>query len=226
MALEKGCNVVLLNMPCRGGNLCPEVYDHPQFGPLWTNPKSHEGLAFHAGPSFSPFYYFIAPVIGEINAIKRAQPNAVVIMSGLSGGGWTTTLCAALDERITWSMPIAGSYPLFMRHQERKNSCIGDYEQGDLTIYTIANYLDMYVMGSAGTTDAHRESVQVLNRFDSCCFGGTAAHIYESPVTNALREVCGESGSYRLVIDETLHKHGVPQIAQQLLIDHLEKIDD
>ena len=32
-----------------------------------------------------------------------------IIMAGLSGGGWTTTISAAIDPRITLSMPIAGS---------------------------------------------------------------------------------------------------------------------
>ena len=34
-----------------------------------------------------------------------------IVMAGLSGGGWTTTISAAIDPRITLSMPIAGSMP-------------------------------------------------------------------------------------------------------------------
>jgi hypothetical protein len=34
-------------------------------------------------------------------------------MFGLSGGGWSTTIAAALDPRITLSVPVAGSVPKF-----------------------------------------------------------------------------------------------------------------
>ena len=37
-------------------------------------------------------------------------------MMGKSGGGWTTTLAAALDPRISFSAPIAGSIPPGQRH--------------------------------------------------------------------------------------------------------------
>lgn len=35
---------------------------------------------------------------------------------GKSGGGWTTTVSAALDPRIRVSFPIAGSIPLNFQH--------------------------------------------------------------------------------------------------------------
>jgi hypothetical protein len=34
-----------------------------------------------------------------------------VVLVGLSGGGWTTTVTAAVDPRIKLSIPIAGSVP-------------------------------------------------------------------------------------------------------------------
>ena len=47
-------------------------------------------------------------------------------MLGLSGGGWTTVLFSAIDERTSQSYSVAGSFPMFMR-SDSKN--IGDYEQ-------------------------------------------------------------------------------------------------
>ena len=32
-------------------------------------------------------------------------------MVGLSGGGWTTNLIAALDDRIKYSFNVAGPFP-------------------------------------------------------------------------------------------------------------------
>ena len=38
-------------------------------------------------------------------------------MIGLSGGGWTTTVAAAIDPRVGLSIPVAGSLPFDMRFQ-------------------------------------------------------------------------------------------------------------
>jgi PhoPQ-activated pathogenicity-related protein len=46
---------------------------------------------------------------------SRQQTNVLkykhIVMAGLSGGGWTTTIAAAIDPRIQLSIPIAGSIP-------------------------------------------------------------------------------------------------------------------
>ena len=42
---------------------------------------------------------------------------------GLSGGGWTTTMAAALAPRIELSLPVAGSIPCSFPHTSI------DYEQ-------------------------------------------------------------------------------------------------
>jgi hypothetical protein len=47
-----------------------------------------------------------------------------------------------------------------------------------------ANYLDMYVMASAG--DARRQ-VQVLNQFDGCCYSGLDWQTYAGAVRDAAR---------------------------------------
>lgn len=51
--------------------------------------------------------FFIEPVVLTINyALTLGYKR--IIMSGLSGGGWTTTVAAAIDPRIQLSMPGAG----------------------------------------------------------------------------------------------------------------------
>ena len=46
----------------------------------------------------------------------KAQGYSKIVMVGLSGGGWTTTVAAGLDPRIDLSIPIAGSLPFAMRY--------------------------------------------------------------------------------------------------------------
>jgi hypothetical protein len=54
--------------------------------------------------------YFIEPVALAANHGVRLGYKHVVLV-GLSGGGWTTTVSSAVVPAITLSVPIAGSVP-------------------------------------------------------------------------------------------------------------------
>jgi hypothetical protein len=130
-------------------------------------------------------------------------------MIGLSGGGWTTTVYAALDPTIRLSFPVAGTIPLWLR----SGGSVGDTEQTLSSFYQIAGYPDLYVLGSYGTG---RKQVQILNRRDDCCFGENqhqgklsyddAVRGYESQVRLALVKL-GSKGAFRLEIDEAAPSH-------------------
>jgi hypothetical protein len=130
-------------------------------------------------------------------------------MVGLSGGGWTTTVYAALDPTIRLSIPVAGTMPLWLR----SGGSVGDTEQTLTSFYQIAGYPDLYVLGSHG---AGRKQVQILNRRDDCCFGerqhqgkvsyDDAVRDYESQVRLALVKL-GAKGAFRLEIDEAAPSH-------------------
>ena len=94
-------------------------------------------------------------------------------MMGLSGGGWTTTLYAAIDPSISLSFPVAGSLPLSLRDPKSSNCGGGDAEQYFAGLYKRYGYADLYILGSAGRG---RKQVQILNANDSCCF---AVHGYD-----------------------------------------------
>ena len=113
-------------------------------------------------------------------------------MIGLSGGGWTTTVYAAIDPTIRLSFPVAGTIPLWLR----SGGSVGDTEQTLSSFYQIAGYPDLYVLGSHGSG---RKQVQILNRRDDCCFGvnqhqgklsyDDAVREYERQVRLAVRQV-------------------------------------
>jgi hypothetical protein len=132
-------------------------------------------------------------------------------MTGLSGGGWTTTLYAAIDPTILCSFPVAGSIPLYLRTGES----IGDREQFEPSFYRIAGYPDLYILGAHGRG---RKQVQILVRRDDCCFGekqhdakssgmayADAMRDYERRVQATLKEI--NHGSFRLEIDERAPSH-------------------
>jgi len=54
---------------------------------------------------------FVEPVIIAINQARTLYADVPIFMTGISGGGWTTTFCAALDTRISRSYPVSGCLP-------------------------------------------------------------------------------------------------------------------
>ncbi len=177
-------------------------------------------LAVQSG---SPLKFFLEPVAISLNALKRRYKE--VDMAGLSGGGWTTTLYAAIDPRIRGSFPVAGSIPLYIR----TGGSVGDKEQYLEDFYSQASYPDLYLLGAYG---AHRKQIQILNRRDDCCFGEaqfkpaanglayeSALRVYEKQVQQAV----GTSGRFRLDIDDSAPRHMISGAAVQTILRELEQ---
>jgi len=161
--------------------------------------------------------FFLEPVIISLNLLKPKYKE--IHMVGLSGGGWTTTLLAAIHPAIRYSFPVAGTIPLYLR----TGDSVGDKEQYLDEFYRIAGYQDLYLLGAVGKG---RKQVQILNRKDDCCFGEAqhkgndyeaAMRAYEQRVQQAL----GGSGSFRLVIDGDAPRHMISPQAVQLMLREL-----
>lgn len=170
--MEQGYSVVTLMMPGVAPN---------------APPASHNiQIAGLQSPGFDPLSLFVEPVVVVLNQLELACDFASMSMVGVSGGGWTTTLAAALDPRIGFSAPVAGSLPLYLRTPPCPVS--GDWEQGHplpgySDLYdTQASYLDLYILGGWG---AERSQLQILNQFDGCCFKGITYQTYEAAVKAA-----------------------------------------
>ncbi len=170
----------------------------------------------------SALKFFLEPVAISLNALKPRYKE--IHMAGLSGGGWTTTLYAAIDPAIRTSYPVAGSIPLYLRI----GGSVGDLEQYLDEFYRFAGYPDLYVLGAMGPG---RKQVQILNRRDDCCFGeaqhdarriGTAYEpayrVYERTVQQAL----GSLGQFRLVIDEAAPRHMISAEAVRVMLAELK----
>jgi hypothetical protein len=214
--LEQGYNVYALSMPLLGMNNKP-VAQTEQFGKILLI-SSHEFMTFLIPEKGHAVKYFMEPVAATVNYAMQFEPHRVV-MAGLSGGGWTTTLYAAIDPRIQNSFPVAGSLPVYLRSQDlMKSGTLGDFEQRVPGLYQRANYLELYLMGSFG---ANRSQLQILNEFDACCFGGRGFNSYESILKDRLR-LLGE-GRYGVYLDSSHRLHQVSPEAMNVILDYLEK---
>jgi hypothetical protein len=196
--------------------------------PLFTDPA--------LAPAFgSPLRYFLEPVAASINYLRmRSQVDHFPLyreidMVGISGGGWTTTVYAALDTRIRVSVAVAGTMPLY----SRAGSSMGDLEQTLDDFYRIAGYPDLYLLGSR---TLGRSQVWLLNRHDTCCFG-ERADMYRDPAERPWDEVVRDyeaevrqglvgpapAGTFRLVIDETAESHLISPFAIDVILSELAR---
>ena len=104
-----------------------------------------------------PMRHFVAPVIAALDWAMLLQEWTHVRMVGLSGGGWTTVLVAALDERIDSAVCVAGILPPELRDLDPAS--YGDFEQR----WTYGLEYDLLALG---------QPTLIYNRDDPCCFPG------------------------------------------------------
>ena len=209
--LDNGYAVMAFSMPLLGLNNQPtiEVNGIGKF-----KISSHNKMSFLSPKSGNPVKYFIEPIISSLNYLDENFNYHSVSMIGISGGGWTTTLASAVDVRILNSFPVSGSYPIYLR----ANNDWGDYEQTIPELYKAVNYLELYVLGSYGD---NRTQLQIINKYDPCCFAGVKWQTY-AEIVRARTFQLG-SGEYDLFLDDSHKQHMISNLAMSKI---LNKISD
>jgi hypothetical protein len=214
--LEKGYGVVGMRMPgYQDSQDCP--FGNTEHNILWTDP----GYSMPTNQG-SQLKYFIEPVAVVLNYMRRNFPNYKDYnLTGLSGGGWTTTIYAAIDPNLHLSFPVRGTLPLYMK------SHYGDTEQHWSEYFAIAGYPDHYALGSFGID---RKQVQVMSYYDAW-FGydyvlaqykpmenwNNALRDYETRVNTTLRQL--GAGIFEAFIETP-----VPEYRHQYAPDGINKI--
>jgi hypothetical protein len=208
--LAQGFHVAALAMPLMGMNSQP-VLNLQGIGPVKL--EAHDALSYVDRKNGHPARFFLEPVIRVLDYATARERFSRITMIGFSGGGWTTVMAAALDPRIDWSFPIAGTWPLFLK----TGWTWGDWEQWDRNIYGVANYLELYVMGASGKG---RMQVQMLNEFDSCCNGGEGWTVYDGVVRKAVGNV--GAGEFHILMDPNGKRHAISDYMVTYLLRHLK----
>jgi hypothetical protein len=169
-----------------------------------------------------PVQLFLTPVAVILNYAEPLGYNSIY-MTGVSGGGWTTTVYAALDPRIMRSYPTAGTLPLHLRADRRRTNSAqrpadwGDYEQTIPELHAIANYLDLYILSSIGE---HRKQLQIMNKYDPCCLGGESFKAYEGAVNERVKSL-GSGGAFAVYLDTKNKNHSISGDAMNVILSDI-----
>lgn len=215
--LEQGYDVVTIMMPLTGNPTpTPEIEG---YGPLelpWGT-KGHNVMFTFLE---RPYRYFFEPIVATVNYMEGKGFDTFYMM-GLSGGGWTTTLYAALDPRIQYSFPVAGTVPIYLR--DGSSGDYGDAEQGYYKeydpggLYDMATYKDLYLLGAAGKG---RVQVQILNEHDDCCFYGLRYPKWVDQVKAGVGAL--GQGRYDFFLDQSHQTHRVSKQAVKVILATIE----
>ena len=91
--------------------------------------------------------------------------------------------------------------------REMQPKSIGDFEQMYKPLLSKISYLDMYVMGS----DSGRYQMQILNKYDPCCFYGDHYKLYENKIMS----------NFEVFLDSTHKKHIISETALKQIFNKL-----
>ena len=196
--LERNFTVLAMTMPLVGMNNQPAV-EIDGIGEMKL--ISHDQLRFLEKNSFNPMKLFIHPIQVSLNFLEKEYDFKRYSIIGLSGGGWTGFVYSAIDDRISDSFSVASSIPFYLRVDERD---IGDYEQTNIDLYKISNYLELYVLAAYGDDRKH---IQIFNKNDPCCYSGIGYESYEFFIKDKLVEL--GKGSFQILIDDTHNEHKI-----------------
>ena len=208
--LDRNFTVLAMAMPLLGMNNQP-VVEIDGLGEMKLS--SHKKLRLLEASNFNPMKLFLDPIQVNLNFLAKEYNFKRYSMIGLSGGGWTTVVYSAIDERISDSFSVAGSIPFYLRVDSRD---MGDYEQTNIALYQNVNYLELYVLGAYGDG---RQHVQIFNKNDSCCFSGNGYETYEFVIDDKISQL--GKGNFQIFIDDTHNEHKISNHVLKLVYEEI-----
>ena len=208
--LNRDFTVLASTMPLVGMNNQP-IVEIDGFGKIKL--ISHEQLNLLKTNGFNPMRLFIDPIQINLTFLHKEYAFQQYSMIGISGGGWTTVIYSAIDERISDSFSVAGSMPFYLRVNDRD---IGDYEQTNTDLYQNVNYLEFYVLSGYGEKRTH---IQIFNKNDPCCFSGNGYETYEFIIKDKISQL--GNGDFQVFVDNTHNEHKISDVALDYIVKNI-----
>ena len=209
--LENNYSVLAFSMPLQGKNNQPTV-DIENVGVIRL--EEHNNFHLLDSEDFSSIKFFMNPIVINMNYLEENFDFKNYHMIGISGGAWATTLYSAIDERIEKSFPTGGPLPRFLIINVPGHSY--EYERDVSELYDIANYLELFILGSYGD---ERKQLKILNKYDSCCYYGISYQIFENTVKEKMFQL--DNGSFDIFLDDTHREHKISEDALSLILEEI-----
>ncbi len=204
-ALEAGYSVIAMAMPLMGWNTDTSLsIDGTTYSLTYGDHNSIFSNLKTALPDGGAFRLFVEPIVQNINYFKSLPGAGEVAMTGVSGGGWSTHMAAAVDTRIQLAVPVAGSAPLYSRN-EYGPDFVGDApEQYYTPLFRediaedgsgggVATWQEIYALGGYGEG---RKEVMVTALYDNICFYGDYADAFKEVVADKVASLGAGSWEY------------------------------
>ncbi len=182
-ATQRDCDVLSMSMLGLGQNT-GAVHFPAQFGGQPSvlhlsaeQAKQHQNYAFYQDaerPQREPLALFLSAHYYLLAHLSEQYSQLLV--TGISGGGWYTTMLAALLPSIDVSVSYAGVLPLQFRVFDAHR---GDYEQVFAPLWRDYDYWQIFALARSG----QRKAVWVYNDRDSCCFMDPEASQFQALAT-------------------------------------------
>jgi hypothetical protein len=209
--LEKGYSVVAFSMPLHGMNNQP-IVNIENIGAIKLT--THDHFRLLDSDDFSSIKFFLEPILVAVNYIEYSYNLDSIFMIGISGGGWTTTMYSAIDDRIEKSFPVGAMLPLFI---SLNAPVIPHYESVLLELYQKVSYLDLYILSSFGE---NREQIKIINEFDSCCHGGISYQVFEEEIMETMEKL--NNGNFTIFLDDSHNGHKISNTALQIILENIK----
>jgi hypothetical protein len=239
--LKRGFIVATVQMPVTNWNLDNEgtLASGTKFKIRGRRTGGHDEMFEALEPELKgqTLRFFLDPVVETINELVARHPSPkMVLMIGLSGGGWTTHLAAAADTRIDVSLPLAGALPLYARPFSPGSK--GDAEQEYAPLYRevdsdgngvldraegACSWLEIFGLGGVSpNADRPRVAVMVLNLYDTCCFGGPVFKTFDKPLDQRIEAV--GRGRWHFHSDDSHKSHIIsPEVLEEVMPAAIEE---
>jgi dienelactone hydrolase len=206
--MQRGWQVIAMDMPLIGENAA-DTSD--------ALSRHNDFLSWPATPA-SPVGLFLQPLKAVVDDIYRQHGEGAeltVMLMGFSGGGWTSLMYGALDERVHYVVGVAGGMPMSQWVRKRPTRP-ADFEQLDPQIFGAVRYED--IMPAAGS----RAAFYVYNQHDPCCF----ALRPDDPFLAYLRDAGAALGKpIGVYVDTETTRHEVSGAALAALDEFLAAIE-
>ena len=233
--LREGYVVAAMQMPVTGWNQDSDgrLPSGATFSVRQRRTAGHDQLLAVTEPELKAGFlrFFLEPFVQTVNELVSRYPHHKgILMIGLSGGGWMTQFASAIDTRVSVSIPVAGSLPLYARPFSPHSGGDAEQEYGPVfreedkngdgipeTATGICSWLEMYVLGglpaSAGQS---RSQIQVINLYYSCCFSGYVHTTYSDGIEKRTSDL---GGRWTRFVDESHKDHLISDhVIEQVLI--------